>query len=102
MGLLKENLLVQFSIAGLVIITVIASVLAAVLSSKIRSDAINEVINEAVGHASGRLLRELTPEDLELPMTGERRERFHEFVEQSIVSKRTARITLWAGDATVI
>ena len=99
---LRENLLVQFSLVGFVILATIAVVLAVVLSNKIRSDAIDAVINEAVGHASGRLLREVTPTDLKMPMTGERYVRFNEFVEQSIISERTARVKLWSRDGTVI
>ncbi len=35
-------------------------------------------------------------------MTGERYDRFDDFVEQSIVSESTARVKLWAKDGTVI
>ena len=99
---LRENLLVQFSVVSFVAMAVIAVVLAIVLSNKIRSDAINDLVDEAVGSASGRLLSTITPADLEVPMTGARYDRFHEFVQQSIVSERTARVKIWAKDGTVI
>ena len=35
-------------------------------------------------------------------MTGERYDRFHEFVQQSIVSQRTVRVKIWSRDGTVI
>ena len=79
----------------------IAIVLAFLLSDQIKSDAIEDLTAEAVGHASGRLVREIKPEDLNSPMTGERYLRFDKFVQQSIVSDRTARVKLWARDGTV-
>jgi len=99
---LRENLLVPISVVSFVVMAVIAVVLAVALGDRIRSEAIAALVDEAVGHASGRLLGEITPPDLEVPMTGERYDRFHEFVQRSIVSERTARIKLWARDGTVI
>ena len=89
---LKENLLVQFSVASFVVMAVIAVVIAIVLSNKIRSDAVDDLVDEAVGVSTGRLLSAIAPSDLEVPMTGQRYDEFHEFVQQSIVSERTARI----------
>lgn len=102
MRYLKENLLVQFSVISFVVMAVIAVVLGIVLSNKIRSDAVDALVNEAVGASRGRLLSVITPADLEVPMTGERYDRFHKFVQQSIVSERTARVKIWAKDGTVI
>jgi len=80
----------------------IAVGLALVLSNQVRSDALDDLTDEAVGSASGRLLGAITPADLEVPMTGARYDNFHEFVQQSIVSDRTARVKIWAKDGTVI
>ena len=99
---LRENLLLQFSVASFAVLAFVAVALAIILTNKIRSDAIDDLVNEAVGQSSGRLLRAITPADLEVPMTGERYDRFHKFVQQSIVSDRTARVKLWAKDGTVI
>lgn len=99
---LRENLVVKFSVVSFVVMTAIAGALAVTLSNKIRSDALDALSDEAVGASSGRLLRVITPADLEVPMTGARYDRFHEFVRQSVVSERTARVKLWAKDGTVI
>src|SRR2546430_15096010 len=99
---LKENLLFQFSAVGCGVMAVVAVVRAIALADKIRSDALDALVAEAVGHASGRVLTAIAPSDLEVPMTGARSQRFHEFVQQSIVSARTARVKLWATDGTVI
>ena len=92
MSKLRENLLVQFSVVGFVVMVTVAVVLALVLSNIIRSNAIDDLVDEAVGTSKGRLLDVITPADFEAPMTAERYDRFHEFVQQSIVSERTARI----------
>ncbi len=102
MRLLKENLLVQFSVVSFVMMVIIAVVLAITLSNAIRSYAVDALIDEAIADSSGTLLSAITPADLEIPMTGERYDRFHEFVQQSIISGRTARVKLWAKDGTII
>lgn len=102
MRLLKQNLLVQFSMVSLAIMAVIAMFLAIGLSNKIRSDAIDDLIDEAVGSSQGRLLRAITPADLEGPMSPERYDQFNDFVLMSIVSDRTALVKLWAQDGTII
>jgi len=99
---LRENLLFRFSAVSFVVMALVAVVLAIALADKIRSDAVDALVAEAVGHASGRVLTAITPSDLEVPMTGARYQRFHEFVQRSLVSDRTARVKLWAADGTVI
>lgn len=99
---LKDNLLIRFSVVSLVIMAFIAVTLSVLLSQKIRSDTLNALTAEAVGDASGRVLGVITPADLDVPMSGERYDRFHKFVKQSVVSERIARVKLWAKDATVI
>ena len=102
MGLLRHNLLVQFSVVSFVVIAVIGAALALVIAQAIRTDAVAALVEEAVGASSGRLLDILTPADFETPMTDGRYQRFREFVQRSIVSARTARVKLWAPDGTVI
>ena len=99
---LSENLLVQFSLASFVVLTVVAVILAQVLSSRVRQDAVDDLVDEAVGASAGRLLNALEPADFDTPMTGERYDRFSYFVEQSIASERTARVKLFSRDGTVI
>lgn len=48
MRLLKENLLVQFSVVSLIAMAVIAMVLAVILSNTIRSGAIDTLAEEAI------------------------------------------------------
>ena len=99
---LRQNLLVQFSTLSFLIMAAVAVVIATMLSNKIRSDAVENLIDEAVGASAGRLLSSITPDDLELPMTGARYDSFDRFVQQSITSERTARVKVWAKDGTVI
>ncbi len=102
MRLQKENLLVQFSAVSLIAMVIIAVIFVVFLSNIIQSHAVNALTHEAIADSSGRLLTAITPADLEIPMTGERYNSFHKFVQESIVSERTARVKLWAKDGTVI
>ena len=102
MRLFRENLLVQFSVVGFVIMAAVAVVLSSVLTNQVRSGAVDDLTNEAVGASLPRLLSVITPQDLDAPMTGARYDKFHEFVQRSVVSDRTARIKLWAKNGTVI
>ena len=52
---LKENLLVQFSVASFVVLAVIGLVLAVLLSRAMQVDAIEDLIDEAVGVTTGHL-----------------------------------------------
>jgi hypothetical protein len=90
----KDNLLIQFSTVSLVIIAVLALTLALVLTHKIQSDARAALVAEAVRNTSWRMQMVMTPADLAVPMTGARYTRFHEFVQQSIISEQTARVKL--------
>ncbi len=99
---LSKNPLFRLSLGGFVIWTLVAVILAQVLSGKVRQNAVDDLVDEAVGASAGRLLNALEPADFDTPMTGERYDRFSAFVEQSIVSERTARVKLFSRDGTVI
>ena len=99
---LSENLLLQFSVASFVVLATTAMILAVALSRKIRSDAMDDLVDQAVGASSERLLSAIDPGDLRVPMTGERYDKFHQFVEDYIISQRTARLKLRAKDGTII
>jgi signal transduction histidine kinase len=99
---LKDNLLVQFSITSFLILAAVAVIGDVALSNKIRSDAVEALVDEVVGNSSARLLSAITPVDLQVPMTGERYDKFHHFVQEYVVSDRTARVRLWSKDGTVM
>lgn len=102
MKLFKDNLFFQFSVISFTVMVVIAVVLITSLSNSIRSQAIDSLSAEAKADVQSRILQEITPADLKNPMIGERYDRFHKFVQESIVSGETARVKLWARDGTVI
>ena len=99
---LMEHLVVRFAVVSFVVMASMGLVISGVLSNKLRSWAISDLVDEAVGASESRLLTALTPEDLDVPMTGARYGRFDEFVQRSIVSDRTARVKIWAKDGTII
>ncbi len=94
--------MIQFSVVSFIFMFILATTLFFIVFARIRADALNALAEEAIGSASGRLLGAITPSDLETPMQGERYDRFHRFVQESIVSDRTARVKVWAKDGTVI
>lgn len=98
----RDNLLVQFAVVSFVVMAIIGGVLAVGSANLIQSQALEAMVAEAVGSALPRVLQVITPADLKVPMTGARYDGFDAFVQDSIVSKRTARVKLWAQDGTVI
>ena len=103
MRVLKNNLLIQFSVVSFLIMAAVAMVINTVLADRIRSNAVDDLIDEAVGTSLPRVLTVLTPEDLDVPMTGARYDKFHEFVQRSFRSLTgRARIKLWVKNGTVI
>lgn len=99
---MRNNLVIQFSVASFIAMAIIAAGLVVILSAQIRSNAVDDLVEEAIGSTSARVIDFLAAEDFEHPMTGARYDRFHDFFHESIVSERTARIKLWASDGTII
>ena len=102
MAKLRDNLFFEFSAISFVVLAAIALSLTYVLSNKVREDAVKDLVDEAIGASSGRLLRALMPSDFEGPMTGDRYDSFNRFVQQYVVSERTARVKIRAKDGTII
>ena len=101
-GVVQSNLMVQFSLVCLLITIAVASALALAQSRSARSQLVSHFINAAVDVSTARVIGEITPADLETPMTGERYISFDEFVRRSIVSPDTTRVKLWSTDGTII
>lgn len=99
---LKENLFLQFLLISFVVMMGIGLAVAILLANAIQSRVITTLVDEATVVASGRLLRTITPSDLEVPMTGERYRQFHDFVQESIISEQIAQVKLWSKDTTLI
>ena len=99
---LRDNLLVQFAAVSFVMLAGIALVLAFALSGKIRSRAVDDLVEEAIRTSSGRLLEAISSSDFDAPMSGDRYDRFGEFVQRYVLSDRTPRVKLWSRDGTII
>jgi hypothetical protein len=52
MRLLKDNLLVQFSVVSFIVLATLAVFLSTILANKMRSDTINNLADEAIGASS--------------------------------------------------
>ena len=99
---LRDNLLVQFAAVSFVMLAGIALVLAFALSGKIRSRAVDDLVEEPIRTSSGRLLEAISSSDFDAPMSGDRYDRFGEFVQRYVLSDRTPRVKLWSRDGTII
>lgn len=99
---LRQNLVVQFSAISFVVGAVVAVACILVISSRIRAAAIDDLVQRTESDVSTYFLKEMTPADLEEPMTEERYDRLHELVQHSILGGRIARVKVWAMDGTVI
>ena len=68
----------------------------------IESHALAELEIEAEDTLATRVEQQLTPEDFEQPMTGERYDEFYRFVDESVRSTQTVRIKVWNREGLVI
>lgn len=92
----------QFALVSWVVIALIGLGLARILGDGIEHYFISELMAGANETLTQRVLRRLTPQDLVQPMTGERYARFQAWVEDSVLSERTARIKIWNREGMVI
>ncbi|MBI4282337.1 MAG: PAS domain S-box protein [Chloroflexi bacterium] len=99
---LRQNLVVQFSVITFVIGALVAIASILVIASHIRTAAVNDLAKRTESDVSLYFLKDMTPADLEEPMTGERYDRFHDLVQHSMLGGRIVRVKLWAMDGTVI
>ena len=102
MGRVRDNLLVQFAGVSFLMLADIAIVLGIVLFSKIRSHTVDDLVDQAVQTSSGRLLDAISPSDFEAAMSGDRYDRFSEFVQRYVLSDRTVSVKLWSKEGTII
>ena len=98
---LKEGFFWQFALVSLAVMGLLALLLSLSLGRSIQAMFLEEAVSDAL-ETPPRLLRQLTPEDLTRPMTGERYESFNRFVRDNIVSQNTARVKIWNRQGMVI
>ncbi len=98
----RLGLLGQFIIGSLVVVVAIALGLAWLTGNVVERHALAELEGEARDTLAARVERQLTPEDFEQPMTGERYDEFYRFVDESVRSNRTVRINVWNREGLVI
>lgn len=92
----------QFALVSGVVMALIGVGLAWLLGRAIEFYFIEALMGEARDTVSSRIIRYLSPQDLERPMTSERYEHFDRWIEESIVSDRTARIKIWNQEGMVV
>lgn len=99
---IRQNLLLQFSILSFVVMAIISAVLLLVLTANVRSSVLAEAGEEARDTLALRVTNRLTPADMVNGMTGSRYDEFHRFVQDAVVSDRTARVKVWNPQGMVV
>lgn len=96
------SLTVRFAILVALTTAAIGFVLAWLLNGAVTRDALQNAQAEARDAVAQQIVRQITPEDLQTPMSGARLTQFDSFVRNSIISDRTARIKIWSPEGRVI
>jgi diguanylate cyclase (GGDEF)-like protein len=96
------SLTVRFAITAALITAVIGVVMAQLLNAAVTRVALQNARAEARDAVAHQVVRQLTPQDLQAPMTGARLQQFDWFVKNSVISDRTARMKVWSPDGRVI
>ncbi len=98
----RLTMLGQFIVASFVVVVVIALGLTWLTGNVIEDQALTGLEAEAHDTLAVRVEQQLTPEDFEQPMVGERYDEFHRFVNESVRSARTAAIKVMNPEGLVI
>ena len=92
----------RFAVAALATIALVGYVLTRLLGQVIADNALESSRAEVRDTLAPRIVNQLSPDDLEAPITGQRLADFQHFVEGSVISERTARIKIWNTEGRVI
>lgn len=99
---IKENLLVQFSIAAFLVLMLMFAATSWAMSRSFEGLVLEQAASDAVAASNRLVLNMLTAQDLREPMSGQRYEEFDNYVRANIVSDRTARIKVWDNRGRVV
>jgi len=72
------------------------------LAASIKADALAHRTDMAEDDAYQHVIRRLSPEDFDRPMTGDRYAEMDRFVREELIGERTVRIKIWNRDGTVM
>lgn len=98
----RGQLLWQFAFTSLAAVLALGLALGWLIGYVIERDALDDAAAEATQTLSLRVLRRLSSTDFAVPMRGQRYAEFDQFVEEQVLSGRTARIKIWSKDGTVL
>ncbi len=72
------------------------------LGKDVKEGAIDDVVAEVTEVTSTKAAGQLQGQDLSAPLAGDALERFDRFVQESVLSSRTVRVTLWNREGTIV
>ena len=99
---LNISLTMRFGITALLVIGVLGYVLSTLLGDLLTHNGLESAEAEVRDTLARRVLGQLSPQDLAVPMAGQRLAEFQDFVDTSIVSERTGRIRIWNRDGLIV
>jgi putative nucleotidyltransferase with HDIG domain len=102
----KVTFFVEFTIVfgfiTLLLTLLTGFVLGSYLGNDVKQGAIDDVVTEVREGTSKEVSSNLQGQDLSAPLAGAALERFDRFVQESVLSSRTVRVTLWNRDGTIV
>ncbi len=91
----RMSLLFRFTLLSFFVTLIIAAGLAWRLESVLESDALQEVANNAAGQATNILDENLTADDLQHALQGERYAEIDTLIQDTLISSNIVRIKIW-------
>ncbi len=92
---------IVFAFVGLLLTVFTGLFLGGYLGNDVKKRAINDVVMEVTEVTSKEVASRVQGQDLSAPLTGDALEELDRFVQDSVLSSRTVRVTVWNRDGTI-
>ena len=93
---------IVFGFITLMLTLITGFVVGGYLGNDVKQGAIDDVVTEVTEVTSTEATGHLQGQDLSAPLEGVALGRFDRFVQESVLSSRTVRVTLWNGEGTIV
>jgi len=93
---------IVFGFVTLLLTLLTGFVLGGYLGNDVKQGAIDDIVTEVREDTSRGVSSNLQGQNLSAPLTGAALEEFDRFVQESVLSSRTVRVTLWNRDGTIV
>ncbi len=93
---------IVFGFVTLLLTVLTGFVLGGYLGNDVKQRAINDVVTEVTEVTSSEAAGILQGQDISAPLAGDALEEFDRFVQESVLSSRTVRVTVWNKDGIIV